>query len=86
MSILDVHHDFIVFKKTSITQVSQLFVGKFDSNVPHSGIIKLTDCTEPQDLSGENTLTYECTEFEYDNDESISEYLFFKLYKKNIQR
>ncbi|XP_058810681.1 acylamino-acid-releasing enzyme-like isoform X2 [Phymastichus coffea] len=81
--IFDVKHDFVAFNKTSIIQVSQLLIGKFDSSAPYSGNLHLTSSTEPQYLPESNTLKYECTEYVYDKDESVKDFNFIYFGKKS---
>ncbi|XP_014613731.1 PREDICTED: acylamino-acid-releasing enzyme-like isoform X2 [Polistes canadensis] len=76
LTILDVKDDIIAFVQTSLLKPSTLYVGRLDPTQLKNGNITRVNITDSQKIDGFESLMYEHTIYEYDNDDDITTFNF----------
>ncbi|XP_043497598.1 acylamino-acid-releasing enzyme-like isoform X1 [Polistes fuscatus] len=76
LTILDVKDDIIAFVQTSLLKPPTLYVGRLDPTQLKNGNITRVNITDSQKIDGFESLMYEHTIYEYDNDDDIKTFNF----------
>lgn len=79
LSILDVKNDIIAFLKTSLLEPTHLCVGRLDFKTINDGEIFRVNVTTPLEISNFESLMYEHSIYEYDNDDDVKLFNFTYL-------
>lgn len=72
LTVLDVKNDIIAFSQTSLLEPSVLTVGRFNQEAIISGNITRSQISVSTMVPGSENLTYEPSEYNYDNSDEIS--------------
>ncbi|KAK2575468.1 hypothetical protein KPH14_011199 [Odynerus spinipes] len=83
LSILDVKDDIIAFLKTSLLDPPCLCAGRLDFKTINDGNIFKVNVTTPLKISNFESLMYEHTIYEYDNDDDVKSFNFTYLGPKS---